>query len=115
MGKPRIAPKFLRHLFSKDHRLIITNYGIIQQEQNAWQCYYDLKKYDKIENQEYVCSGLFDKRLHLQRINLKRPLSRGSHFKIYFRLKNRENRGSRQNFHRTPFSKDRVLIKSDHS
>ena len=26
-------------------------------------------------------------RLYLQRINLKRPLSRGSHFKIYFRLK----------------------------
>ena len=49
-------------------------------------------------------------RLYLQRINLKRPLSRGSHFKIYFRLENRENRESPQNFHEIPFFKDRVLI-----
>ena len=47
-------------------------------------------------------------RLYLQKINLKWPLSRGSHFKIYFRLECRENRGSRQNFHRILFSKDRV-------
>ena len=49
-------------------------------------------------------------RLYLQRVNLKRPLSRGSHFKIYFRLENRRNRGLRQNFHGISFSKDRVLI-----
>ena len=49
-------------------------------------------------------------RLYLQRINLKRPISRGGRFKIYFRLENRKNRGSRQNFHGIPFSKDRVLI-----
>ena len=44
-------------------------------------------------------------RLHLQKINLKRPLSRGSHFKIYFRLECQGNRGSRQNFHEILFSK----------
>ena len=52
--------------------------------------------------------------LYLQRINLKRPLSRGSRFMIYFRLEYRGNRGLRQNFHGIPFSKDRVLIKLDH-
>ena len=41
-------------------------------------------------------------------------MSRGSHSNIYFRLECRENRGSRQNFHRILFSKDRVLIKSNH-
>ena len=53
-------------------------------------------------------------RLYLQRINLKRPLSRGSRFKIYFRLECRGYRGTRQNFHEIYFSKDRILIKSDH-
>ena len=53
-------------------------------------------------------------RLYLQRINLKRPLFRGSRFKIYFRLECRGNRGSRQNFHEIPFSKDRVLISPNH-
>ena len=48
--------------------------------------------------------------LHLQRINLKGLLSRGSRFKIYFHLKCQENRGSRQNFYGIPFSKDRLLI-----
>ena len=43
--------------------------------------------------------------LYLQRINLKRPLSRGSHFEIYFRLECRRNWGSRQNFHGILFSK----------
>ena len=54
-------------------------------------------------------------RLYSQKINLKKSLSRGSRFKIYFSLKCQGNRGSRQNFHKILFSKDRVLIKSDHS
>ena len=55
-------------------------------------------------------------RLYLQRINLKRPLSRGSRFKIYFRLECQKNRGSRQNFHEIPFFfRDRILIRPDHS
>ena len=66
----------------------------------------------KIKN-TYV-PGLLVNRFYLQRINLKRPLSRGSRFKIYFRLKCRGNRGSRQNFHGVPFSKDRILINPDH-
>ena len=52
--------------------------------------------------------------LYLQKINLKRPLSRGSRFKIYFRLECRKNRGSCQNFHEIPFPEDRVLINSNH-
>ena len=53
-------------------------------------------------------------RLYLQKINLKKPLSRGNHFKIYFHLERRGNRGLRQNFHGVSFSKDRVLINPDH-
>ena len=41
---------------------------------------------------------------------LKRPLSRGSHFKIHFSLGFRENRGSSQNFHEIPFSGDHKII-----
>ena len=46
-------------------------------------------------------------RVCLQKINLKKPLSRGSRFKIYLRLECRENRGLRQNFNGVSFSKDR--------
>ena len=48
---------------------------------------------------------LFDKPSYLTKITLKKPLSRGSRFKIYFRLERRGNYGSRQNFHEIPFSK----------
>ena len=44
-------------------------------------------------------------RLYLQKMNLKRPLSRSSRFKIYFRLECRRNQGSHQNFHEIPLSK----------
>ena len=54
-------------------------------------------------------------RLCLQKVNLKKFLSRGSRFKIYFCLECRGNRGSSQNFHEIPFYKDRTLISSDHS
>ena len=60
-------------------------------------------------------SELFDKPSYLTKITLKKPLSRGSRFKIYFRLEHRGNRGSRLNFHEIPFFKDNVLIKPDHS
>ena len=53
--------------------------------------------------------------LYLQKINLKRPVSRGNHFKIYFRLECRGNRKSRQNFHWIPILKDSMLINSNHS
>ena len=58
--------------------------------------------------------GYLINRLYLQKINLKRPLSRGSRFKIYFRLEYQRYRGSRQNFHEILFSKDRILIKPNH-
>ena len=66
----------------------------------------------KIEN-TYIL-GLFGKPSVFTKINLKKPLFRSSHFEIYFRLECRRNRGSRQNFYETLFSKDRMLIKPDH-
>ena len=73
------------------------------------------KKLRQIGNQEntYV-SRLFDKPSLFTKINLKRPLSRGSRFKIYFHLECQGNRGSRQNFHEILFLKDRILINPDH-
>ena len=68
----------------------------------------------KLEVKNTYVPKLFSKPSYLQKINLKRPLSRGSRFKIYFRLECRGNRGSRQNFHGIPFFKDRVLINPDH-
>ena len=58
--------------------------------------------------------GYLINHFYLQRINLKRPLSRGSRFKIYFRLECWENRGSRQNFHEVLLFKDRILINPNH-
>ena len=48
---------------------------------------------------------LFSKPSYLTKITLKKPLSRGRRFKIYFRSERRGNRGSRLNFHGIPFSK----------
>ena len=45
------------------------------------------------------------KQSYLTKIDLKKPLSRGSRFKIHFRLECRGNCGLRQNFHEIPFSK----------
>ena len=53
-------------------------------------------------------------RLYLQKIKLKGPLSRGSHFNIYFHLECQVNQRSRRNFHEISFYKDRVLINPDH-
>ena len=63
------------------------------------------KNYDKIKPKNTYILGLFGKLSHLTKITLKKPLSRGSRFKIYFRLERRENQGSRLNFHGIPFSK----------
>ena len=68
----------------------------------------------KLETENTNVSGLFGRPSYLIKITLKRPLSRGSRFKIDFRLERRENRGSRLNFHGIPFFKDRILIKPDH-
>ena len=59
----------------------------------------------KSKNKNTYVSELFDKSSYLTKITLKKPLSRGSRFKIYFRLEHRRNRGSRHNFHEIPFSK----------
>ena len=58
----------------------------------------------KFKTKNTYVPGLFGKPSHLTKITLKKPLSRGSRFKIYFHLERRENRGSRLNFHEIPFS-----------
>ena len=55
--------------------------------------------------QDYLVNDLY-----LQKTKLKGPLSRGSHFNIYFRLERRGNRGSRQNFHGIPFFQKKMHI-----
>ena len=75
------------------------------------------KNYDKIKIiiiKKTYALRLFDKLSYLTKITLKKPLSRGSRFKIYFRLKHWGNHGSRHNFLGIPFFKDNVLIKPDH-
>ena len=63
----------------------------------------------KIENQKtYMFRNYLVNRLYLQKINLKKPLSRGSHFKGHFDLKFRGNRRSSQDFHGASF---REIIK----
>ena len=57
----------------------------------------------KIEN-TYI-SGLFDKLSSFTKNKLKEPLSRGSRFKIYFRLESRGNRGSPKIFTKFLFPK----------
>ena len=66
-----------------------------------------IENYDKIKKKTKIrmCRDYLVNHLILQKINLKKPLSRGSRFKIYFRLERRGNYGSRQNFHEIPFSK----------
>ena len=64
-----------------------------------------LKNYDKLGNQNTYVPKLFDKPSLSTKIILKKPLSRGSRFKIHFRLERRGNRGSCRNFHGIPFPK----------
>ena len=59
----------------------------------------------KLEIENTNVPGLFSKPSYLTKITLKKPLSRGSRFKIYFHLERRGNRGSCLNFHEIPFSK----------
>ena len=58
---------------------------------------------------DYLANNLFS-----YEMDLKWPLSRDSQFKLHFHLRWRENRGSRQSFHVTSFSKDCWLIISKH-
>ena len=68
----------------------------------------------KLKTKNTYVPRSFGKLSYLTKINLKKPLSRGSRFKIYFCLERRRNYGSRQNFHEIPFFKDRILINSEH-
>ena len=59
----------------------------------------------KLETENTNVPRLFSKPSYLTKITLKKPLSRGSRFKIYSCLERQGNRGSRLNFHGIPFSK----------
>ena len=59
----------------------------------------------KLETENTYVPELFSKPSYLTKINLKKPLSKGSRFKIYFHLEYWGNYGSRQKFHEIPFSK----------
>ena len=59
----------------------------------------------KLATENTYIPRLFGIPSYLTKIILKKPLSRGSRFKIYFRLERQGNRGSRLNFHGIPFSK----------
>ena len=104
MGKLRIAPKFPRHIFFK--RLLINNIELRDMSTRTICMTMSIRPKElwQIGNRKIrMFRDYLINRFYLQKINLKRPLSRGSRFKIYFRLKNWENRGSRQNFHGIPF------------
>ena len=79
----------------------------------AMQTWLEMKR-QNYESQIHMLRDYLVNHLYLHKIKLKGPLSRDSHFKIYIRSKFRGNRGSRQNFHGIPFSKDRVLINPSH-
>ena len=66
------------------------------------------------ESRNTIVLKLFSKSSFFTKIKLKRPLFRGSRFKIYFRLECRRNQGSRPNFHGILFSKDCIFIKPDY-
>ena len=114
-GKPRIAPKFSSHLFFKGS--LIHNIELRDILARIRCMKIPIKPKELRQNWKLKIRMFRDylvNCLYLWKINLKRPLSRGSCFKIYFRLECWGNRGSRQNFHEIPFSKDRILIKPDH-
>ena len=113
--KPRIAPKFSRYLFCEGLLINNTKLWYISKRIICMANTNMTKETTtKLKIKHTYVSGLFDKLSLFTKINLKKPLSRGSRFKIYFHLKGRGNRGSHQNFHGIHFSKDRILIKSDH-
>ena len=62
-------------------------------------------KLTKLATENTYVPRLFGIPSYLTKIILKKPLSRDSHFKIYFPLEHRGNQGSRLNFHGIPFSK----------
>ena len=64
-----------------------------------------IKTMTELKSKNTYVPRLFDKPSYLTKITLKKPLSRGSRFKIYFRLERQGNRGSRLNFHEISFSK----------
>ena len=69
----------------------------------------------KLEIKNTYVPRLFHKPSSFVKIKLKYPLSRGSHFKIYFCLEYQRNRGSSQDFHGVSFSGDCKIITPGHT
>ena len=115
LEKPRIAPKFSRHLFSRDYWLIILNHQNLTLNPNAW--WYPnwlyIMQYFKVKN--YIHFEIISRLSHFSKVKLKWPLSRDSHFKIHFGLEFRENQGLSQNFHRVLFLGDCKIITPSHT
>ena len=112
--KPRIASKFSRHLFSKDYWFNNTELRDISTRIICMTIPIWLESYGKLKIKNTYIPRLFDKPSLFTKIKLKWPLSRDSHFNIYFHLECQGNWGLRQNFYRILFSKYRILINSDH-
>ena len=74
----------------------------------------DYTKCNIYKIEDCIHSGIISKPSHFQKVKLKLPLSRDSHFKVHFGLKFRENRGSSQNFHRASFPGDCKIITLSH-
>ena len=114
-GEIEDRPKFSRHLFFK--KLLINNIELrdISTKKVCMTIPIWLKKLQRNwKSKIRMFRDYLVHRLYLQKINLKRPLSRGSRFKIYFRLECRRNWGSRQNFHGIPIFR-RVFINKPES
>ena len=105
--KPRIALKFLRHLFSEG---LLINNPESSKPYTKWYYQTDYTKcnFYKVKNCTHL--GIISKSFPFLKVKLKWPLSRGSHFKIQFSLEFQGNQGSSQNFHGVPLSGDCKII-----
>ena len=72
-------------------------------------------KMTSLRVEKYVWHEIISKLFLFVKVKFKVTLSRGSHFKVHFSLKLRENRGSSQNLHGVPFSRDREIITPSHT
>ena len=101
--------------FLKDCWLIILRYEAFNRNKMHGNTNTTWNNTTKLRLKNTYPPGLFSRRsLFTKKIKLNGPLSRGSHFNIYFRLECWGNRGSYQNFHGIPFFKYSVLINTGH-
>ena len=91
--------------FSKDRWLIIPKHETFDRNKMHGNTDMTWNNTIKLWLRNMYAPRLFSKSSLFTKIKLKWSLSRGSHFKIYFHLECRENRGSCQNFHGIFFPK----------